>query len=237
MKLQTTLLALAGLSVALVAGCDDGDTTATGGGGSGGTTKTQGGGGAGADGGGGSGGSTTATNPFPDVPKLGAQIDRKGRPAINTAGNSTFNNNPEQKDQNKDAYNAASDPSTWAAFVPEVQKNLAILDSLDTMCGNQLLADMTKTDPTRYAGLAGVLVDDRLYINTAGATCNNYLAVEADFLGIVNNDCGGRRMSYDVIDVSYTILASGKLDASIGDDVAISEAAKSETFPHMIDPN
>ncbi len=230
MKLQTTILVLAGLSVALVAGCDDGSSTNTGGGGS---TNTGGGGSTNT---GGSGGGTTTSNTNPKPPTLGAQIDRKGRPAINTAGNNVFNKNPEQKDQAKDAYNAEDDSTKWAAFVPEVQKNLAILDALDTICGNQLLADMTKTDPSRYAGLAGVLVDDRLYVNTEGKTCTGYLSVEANFLGVKNEDCGGRRMSYDVIDVSYTILASGKLDASIGDDVPISDAAKSEVFPHMIDP-
>jgi hypothetical protein len=103
--------------------------------------------------------------------------------------------------------------------------------------GNQLLADTTKNDPTRYAPLAGVLADDRLYVNMDGPTCTSYLAVEANAVGATNDDCGGRRLSYDVIDVSYTVLAAGALDMSIGDDVPVSDAAKGETFPHLSPPH
>jgi hypothetical protein len=44
------------------------------------------------------------------MPALGAQVDRMGRPAINTAANNTFNTNAVAADAAKDAYNAA--PST-----------------------------------------------------------------------------------------------------------------------------
>ena len=237
MKIRTLLLALtATVSVASFTGCDgddgsggNGGTGATGGGGQGGGTTTTDGGNGGT---GGAGGSTT-----PQPPALGAQIDRMGRPAINTALNHTFDNNPEQKDLAKDNWNKNKDSASWAQYVAEIQTNLAILDGIDTVCGNQLLADTTKTDPTRYATLASVLADDRLFINSEGNSCNNYLAVEAKAIGVPNNDCGGRRMAYDVIDTSYTLLVTGKLDGSVGDDVPISEAAKSETFPYMIAPN
>lgn len=243
MKLRTILLALTtALSVAAFTGCDDG-TGNTGGGGSGGsgatggdgggTTTTTNAGGNGGNGGDGGGG----TNTIPPAPTLGAQIDRMGRPAINTAANHTFDGNPEQKDLAKDNWNKNTDQASWNQYVTEIQANLAILDGLDTICGNQLLATPNTNDPSRYATLASVLADDRLFVNTASSACANYLAVEANAVGVPNNDCGGRRMSYDVIDVSYTILATGALDQSVGDDVDISEAAKSETFPHMVAPN
>src|SRR5438045_6193332 len=43
----------------------------------------------------------------PAPPALGAQIDRMGRPAINTALNNTFNADAASKGKAKDAYNAA----------------------------------------------------------------------------------------------------------------------------------
>lgn len=237
MNVRTFLYAAtAAFTFAALAGCDDGSSTNSGGSGgttsSGGTT-TQGGGGAGGStgGAGGTGGGAQA------MPKLGTQIDRMGRPAINTATNQTFNSNPEQADQGKDAWNTTSDPTKWGDFVPEIEKNLAILDGLDTVCGNQLLADDMKGDPSRYATLATVLSDDRLYVNMAGGTCTMYLGVEANAVGVMNEDCGGRTLAYDVIDASYTALATGALDGSVGDDVAISDAAKGETFPFLADPN
>lgn len=171
------------------------------------------------------------------MPALGTQIDRFGRPAINTALNKTFETDATKKDMGKDEYNANSDPSTWAAkYVPEFEANLAILDSLDTVCGNQLLADKSKNDPSRYATLAGVLVDDRLYVKLEATACTTYLGVEADAVGVKNDDCGGRTLAYDVIDASYTALATGALDGSVGDKIPISDPAKGTTFPYLAAP-
>jgi hypothetical protein len=220
------------LSLAGFAGCGDGGS-GSGGGGSTSTGGTTASGGTTAGGTGGSGGTTTTMMPKP--PTLGAQIDRFGRPAINTALNHTFDTDAAAKDTAKDAWNANSDPSTWANYVPEIEKNLAILDSLDTVCGNQLLADKSKSDPSRYATLATVLADDRQFVKTDAAKCTTYLAVEANAVGIANGDCGGRRLSYDVIETSYSVLAAGML-SGIDDKITISDAAKGETFPHLAAP-
>jgi len=73
----------------------------------------------------------------PAAPTLGAQIDRMGRPAINTALNNPFNPNSAAASTAKESYNTNTDPSTWTSFVPEFESNLAIIDSLDTgICGN-----------------------------------------------------------------------------------------------------
>jgi hypothetical protein len=65
------------------------------------------------------------------------QIDRMGRPAINTALNHAFDGDATATAAAKKAYNEQADPATWLANVPEFQKNLAIIDALDTgMCGN-----------------------------------------------------------------------------------------------------
>src|SRR5690242_6466996 len=70
----------------IAVGCGD-DTQATGG--TGGTAGTAGSGGTGGTGGtGGSGGADAAI--FPAAPILGAQIDRMGRPGINTALTNPF---------------------------------------------------------------------------------------------------------------------------------------------------
>ncbi len=172
----------------------------------------------------------------PAAPGIGAQIDRMGRPAINTALNHTFDSNMATKDAAKDAYNANATPSTWNTAVPEFMANLAILDGLDTVCGNQLGADLT---PTRYQGLAGALADDELYVNAASGSCGAYLGVEANALGVVpNNDCGGRTPLEDIIDESYSVLAAGAL-SGVSDGVAsdMTGTASLTTFPFLAAPN
>lgn len=179
---------------------------------------------------------STTTTTVPPVPTLGVAIDRMGRPAISTALYHTFTANQQQKDIAKDEWNGNDHPRGWSFYVPELALSLAVLDSVDTICGNQLLADMTKDDPSRYELLATILSDDRLYVDTAASTCSAYLAVEAEAVGVPSDDCGGRRPAYDVIDVSYTILTTGKLDESVGDEIGISDAASGESFPHLLAP-
>lgn len=143
-------------------------------------------------------------NPAP--PAVGAQIERMGRAVTNTALIGPFLPQ-DQRGPMQDVYNAAPDPSTWAnQFAEEIQNNLAIYDGLDTVCGNQLAADQAAE---RYSFLAGVLADDRLYVNTDSGTCQTYLGVEANALGSANSDCGGRTPLYDTVDISYSVLAAG----------------------------
>lgn len=77
----------------------------------------------------------------PAAPALGAQIDRMGRPAINTALNHGFEGASAAKEAAKTAYNTANpaDTTMLAPFVPEFMKNLAVIDALDTgICGNAI---------------------------------------------------------------------------------------------------
>jgi hypothetical protein len=172
----------------------------------------------------------------PPVPTLGAQIDRMGRPAVNTALNKTFETDVNVKNAAKDLYNTVNttDAAANAQFIPEFKANLAIYDSLDRVCGNQILASAT-LDANRYLTLATILADDRLYLNTAATTCTQYLAVEANAAGIVaNSDCGGRSLGFDVIDTTYSVLAIGAL-SGVGDGVVASDVAAnpSPTFPYV----
>lgn len=173
---------------------------------------------------------------IPKRPMLGAQIDRMGRPAINTALNHTFDTVAATKDAAKNAYNAAL-PATWPTFEGEFEKNLAILDSLDGTCGNQLLA-ATALTATRYKTLADVLTDDQLYVNTTQSTCGVYLGVEAEAVNIVGSGsgkCGGRTPKDDVIERSYSVLAAGAL-SGVDDTITADDGAQTTTFPFLGPP-
>jgi hypothetical protein len=151
-----------------------------------------------------------------------------GRPAINTALNHPFDKVPETQDASKDKWNT-DEPADWPSHQAEIEKNLAILDGVDTTCGNQLLAD-PNVAPGRYAGLAGALADDRLWVRTDATECKAYLAVEAGVL-----DCGGRTLAYDVIDVSYSVLATGKL-SGVDDGVPAPNDVEGTAFPYLAAP-
>jgi hypothetical protein len=146
----------------------------------------------------------------PPVPTLGGMIDRMGRPAINAAIVGTFAADATTTNAAKDSYNASLQAS-WANNTANIASSLAILDGLDTNCGNQLLAGPSAVGG-RYNTLAGVLAEDQLYLNTASTTCNQYLAVEANAVNVApNNDCGGRTLTNDVVDTSFSVLATGGL--------------------------
>lgn len=193
----------------------------------------------GQDGDGGTAGDGGDVDPQPrgagKAPSLGLQIDRMGRPAINTALNATFEADADVKDAAKDAYNAAG-PAAWSSFEGEMKKNLAILDSLDTNCGNQLLAG---PGANRYATLASVLANDEIFVNTASGTCGVYLGLEGEFVGALeagDGGCGGRTPLDDVIDRSYSVLAAGILtgvDDTITKDNVTHDIT---TFPWLAAP-
>jgi hypothetical protein len=175
-------------------------------------------------------------NGNPSMPYLGVQIDRTGRPAISTALIQTFNGDSGQKGATKDAYNAAR-PAGWPAFASDMEQSLAILDSLDTVCGNQLLADDSNPNG-RYAGLAGILADDQLYVNADAGECGVYLGLEAEVVGAIGageGKCGGRMPADDIIDRSYSVLAAGIL-TGVDDTIAADDCSFSATFPFLCAP-
>lgn len=183
----------------------------------------------------------------PPAPLLGDQIDRMGRPAINTALTDPFDIIPNMTaDMVKDAYNAAGDPNQWAAmFRATIAVNLAVLDGADTVCGNQILAGPTAT-AGRYDMLAGILADDRLVLDASQTACNLYLGVEAKAAQLFPvTDCGGRTPTENVIDESYSLLIAGldgvdtmtrrfKITNGITSDA---DNAPTATFPFLGAPN
>jgi len=166
--------------------------------------------------------------PVPPAPAIGAQIDRMGRPVINTALVALVNTSAAETTAMKDAYNHASNPATWRTteLIPgrtieqEFMANLALLDVLDAGlanggCGNQLLYNNVAAgggtpDATSYKTLADILADDRLYVDTTKKVCGKYLNVEFDVAtGVAHTDCGGRAPTNDVGDTSYSVLLAG----------------------------
>ncbi len=169
-------------------------------------------------------------------PALGTQIDRMGCSAVNTALNATFSADEAAEDAAEDAYNVAS-ADMFSMFTSEIQANLGIYDSLDTVCGNQFNA-AAALSADRYAALAGVLADDQLYVNSDASTCTTYLAVEANATGIIPNaDCGGRTPLYDTIDATYSVLAIGAL-TGVSDGIAEDEnpGHSATVFPWLAAP-
>ena len=166
----------------------------------------------------------------PAAPTLGAQIDRMARPAVNTALVSPLETNNTLKTQKKDAYNQASNPMTWVTtqldpgmatnnIRAEFARNIAFFDVLDqgmanvtgAGCGNGALF-MAPPSPTSYGALATVLADDELYLDTTKGTCNFYLSLEVEVAtggGVPHTSCGGRTLTMDVVDISYSLLAAG----------------------------
>lgn len=223
----------------------------------------------------------------PAAPTIGTtQIDRMGRPAINTALNKAFDDETPTSTAGaaaKDEYNANSDRMTWAGYIPEFVTNLGILDVLDggvcgnglcetgeaniagsgniacasdcpgtpqvgsgIGCGNQVGINTAGTNALmRYGTLAGLLADDRLYLDTSRTACGLYLAVE---FGVVtgggNTTCGGRAPAYDVIDFTYSALAmglkgfstDGNFTPQVGDDVT-AHTDLLTAFPYLGPPH
>jgi hypothetical protein len=177
-------------------------------------------------------GSTTTGNTIPDVPTLGNQLDRMGRPAINTATIETFSDNT-TRGMAEDEYNADANQASWGGdYAPVMAGALGILDSLDATCGNQPAAGMT-SDPAAYGTLASVLANDYLVVKgDATEGCGLYLGVEAAFLGVENDTCGGRTPADDVIGTTYSIVA-GVFPAPFDDTITAPSKSQVETFPYL----
>ena len=170
------------------------------------------------------------------APILGPQIDRNGRAAISTALIETFSADTREKNRQKDIYNAAPQ-SSWTMFRDQMKQSLAILDSLDTICGNQLIADANASE--RYGALADVLLDDQLYVDSSRSQCGIYLGLEAEIVGLLNSGeglCGGRMPDDDVTDINYSALATGQFSGVV-DGVNANDRPNSPSFPFLAPPN
>jgi hypothetical protein len=147
----------------------------------------------------------------PAVPELGKQIERTARPLIKNG----LVGGPLAPDavsnQRKESYNRVA-RTDWAQFSAFIQETLGLYDGFDGKCGNQWLADSKAKGPMRYKGLANILADDRLWINSASRVCTQFLAVEFSALGTpgaAKDDCGGRTPNYDASNIFRSLLTNG----------------------------
>jgi hypothetical protein len=155
----------------------------------------------------------------PDAPALNMtmQIDRMGRPAVNTALNHAFDGSTSNglaggtpnANAPKDAYNADADPTHWSTYAASFATSLAILDYLDSgltctdgtcaantsnECKNQVLYNGQpggggNPAATSYSTLAGILTDDQLYLDTTKPIAD--LPSHANYLAVELNVVAG----------------------------------------------
>ncbi len=161
--------------------------------------------------------------PPPKMPAVGMQIDRAGRPEINALLNHPFTTD---RDRAANAYDAEGDRANWVTnWSSEFSSNLAILDGMNGVCGDQIQADV---ESPRYANLGKVLADDRLYLDSRVGTCTKFFAVETGDA----TDCGGRTPTSDAVDALFSIFAG----ASVTDGVDHDDSTPSGDFPFFAEP-
>ncbi|RKH67598.1 hypothetical protein D7V93_02685 [Corallococcus llansteffanensis] len=143
-------------------------------------------------------------------PKLGARVDRIGRPLTGNALIGPLAPD-DVSDRRKEEYNRAA-PADWPRFTADLQLTLGLYDGLDGTCGNQWLIQPDAEPAQRYHRLAKVLADDRLWVDSRSAVCQQYLAVELTELatpGAPSGDCGGRTPTQDASDVFRSLWVLG----------------------------
>ena len=142
----------------------------------------------------------------------GAQIDRMGRPAINTVFIPT---NPFETGvpSQENAFNATPPVNDVALWTPEVVDTLLALSALD---GSPYTAAQAAT-------IAGILLPDILTIDTADAA------------GFPN----GRGLADDVINTELFIVTGGLFGGSavLATDCVANDSAFSGTFPYLAPSN
>jgi hypothetical protein len=166
-------------------------------------------------------------------PGLGPLRDRVGRPATSHLWLEPFED-AGTRDAALNDYNAAATESDWKAdFAAMIQQSLAYVDGVDGECGNQLASDAdVGVGGKRYEFFANLFTDDKLYVDLNIASCDQYLAVEINSVGIQVAECGGRMPGEDVIDLLYSLFIVGQ-PSGVSDGVASTAGALGSEFPYL----
>lgn len=166
------------------------------------------------------------------------QIDRAARPLTGNALLATLGT-AEESNRLKERYNEST-PATSASFVSAIAQGIALYDGFDGRCGDSLLIDRKAPPPQRYWPLARLLADDRLWLNSRSAVCTQLFAVERAALNgekALANDCGGRTINYDAVNVYRSLLADGST-TMIDDGVHADDKVHSTAiFPFLAAPD
>jgi hypothetical protein len=165
-----------------------------------------------------------------DAPR---QLDRMGRPAINTALILA---------EHKDLYNF-SDNSKGAFFVPEMAAFLEVIDGLDGDLSNGLASLFGETPD--FVALAEFLSTDVLLYNASLPACDGgYLAAEVSLLlELEQIKCGGRTLDQDVMDltlqalIDITLLVGNTNAVVVTDSVNANDVPFSTDFPYLAPPS
>jgi len=173
----------------------------------------------------------------PAPPRLGAAIERAGRPLTGNALVGLFAAE-DVSNRRKEQYNRAA-PADWSQFVPDIERGLGFYDGFDGRCGNQWLVDRDAAPAARYRALASLLADDRLWIDSRSTVCTQLFGVELAALGgpgSPSGDCGGRTPNVDAVDVFRSLLALGRT-GGLEDGVDRDDRVHSTTeFPFLATP-
>lgn len=160
------------------------------------------------------------------------QLDRMGRPAINTALILS---------EHKDLYNSASQ-DRGAFFVPEMAALLEVIDGLDGDLTNGLASLFGDTPD--FVALADFLSADVLLFNAGINNCEDgYLAAEVTaLLGGEQVACGGRTLAQDVMDLTLQVLVdvsfvNGNDFTVVSDAVNENDLSFSSDFPYLAAPH
>jgi hypothetical protein len=148
------------------------------------------------------------------------QVDRIGRPLIGGL----------IPEGTKDEYNASSDPSAWPAlFSSEIEAGMTALDLADGVQGNGFIA------PSVFAEIAA---DDRLQVDLEWSQCAGYFTIEtADLVPQPHtNDCGGRKLTEDVID-DFLSMQVSSWDPMVRDFVDANDVPFLAQFPFLAVPH
>ncbi len=148
------------------------------------------------------------------------QVDRRGRPMT-----SLFI--PEEK---RDAYNAASDPSTWVSlYGADLETALTGIDSTDGISGNSHIPP---------SELAPILADDRLKVDLEWSACLGVWGMElsVQIPQPNTNDCGGRMLDYDYLEEFLSMTISG-FDPMYDDFVTANDVPFLTEFPFLAAPH
>lgn len=161
-------------------------------------------------------GSTSSIGVWGATTVGGKQVDRMGRPAINTV---FLPNNPfpgEQKGQvpsKKSTFNKGQPKNDQAAFRGEVVNTLQVLFSLNDAAGDDKTDDQKQID-----GLADILLPDVLTFDTAKS---------GTFLN-------GRALADDVIDAELDLVTEGTVKT---DCVSKNDRKLWPSFPYLATPH
>lgn len=145
-----------------------------------------------------------------DVPGMG-QVDRMGRPGINTVFIPTNPFEPNEASQ-KDSFNTAMPKTDQQRFRGEIVDTLTLLYSLNDSAG-----DDPSDDAATIQAIADVLLPDILTVDLSQAT------------GFLN----GRNLADDVIDAELGLITEGLLTTDCVDN----DSSFLSGFPYLGAPN